>query len=385
MLAADGTGYWKLSTNGGSSWNTLPSPVNGTNSVQGCAMSYTGQYMIVGYGSSGGVYFSNDYGSSWSLITNSTSYTGPGSYTNMSMSANGAYALCNNSSKSTYYIMIGLTSKYILNSLSSSGKSGITGAFAVKLVNSSYTGPCMNIKRSSDSSTQDFYADSDGNLGTSYLAGGTSLTNWLGGSTYAYVTKWYDQSGYGNHASQSSSSYYPVYNTTSKLIDFSTPNTYAYLQATAGTLFNAGNTNYTITYKHGTLYSGSWPAAIVCGTGSSTDNASYILVGHQQSTFYPIWLGNSDFSPSYTYSANSTVSIKYLTTQAVYAYYNKSRSTSTISLAKASVVGTYDYIGRGADTLSQQSTWTFRGQLYYIYFAPSTGLSYSDMTILENT
>jgi hypothetical protein len=114
MLTNNGTTSWKLSTDGGSTWSTLPSPVNGSNVKCGCAMSYTGQYMIVGYGSTGGIYYSRDYGSSWYLITNSTSYTvSQGtSRTNMSMSASGAYALANNSSKTTYFLMKGYINNY---------------------------------------------------------------------------------------------------------------------------------------------------------------------------------------------------------------------------------------------------------------------------------
>jgi len=102
---------WYLSTNGGTSYNVLPSPVNGAYALQGCAMSSSGKYMLVAYGSSGGIYYSTDYGSSWTLISGSTSFTlakGSAPWTNFSMSANGGYALCQNNTSTSYYIIKGL-------------------------------------------------------------------------------------------------------------------------------------------------------------------------------------------------------------------------------------------------------------------------------------
>jgi hypothetical protein len=54
----------------------------------------------------------------------------------------------------------------------------------------------------------DFYADERGNLLTAPVVG-TSLQNWLGGAT-GYVTKWYDQSGKGNDASQNTAAAQPI-------------------------------------------------------------------------------------------------------------------------------------------------------------------------------
>jgi hypothetical protein len=55
---------------------------------------------------------------------------------------------------------------------------------------------------------QDFYADERGNLLTAPVVG-TSLQNWLGGAT-GYVTKWYDQSGRGNDAGQTTAAAQPI-------------------------------------------------------------------------------------------------------------------------------------------------------------------------------
>ena len=58
------------------------------------------------------------------------------------------------------------------------------------------------------SSTQDFYADSLGNLLTAPVTG-TTLQNWLGDAT-GYVTTWYDQTGLGNHATQATTANQPT-------------------------------------------------------------------------------------------------------------------------------------------------------------------------------
>jgi hypothetical protein len=55
---------------------------------------------------------------------------------------------------------------------------------------------------------QDFYADRLGNLLTAPVVG-QSLANWLGGAT-GYVTTWYDQSGRGNHATQTTAANQPI-------------------------------------------------------------------------------------------------------------------------------------------------------------------------------
>jgi hypothetical protein len=74
-------------------------------------------------------------------------------------------------------------------------------AYGVRLLNANYFGPCVQVRRSSDNATKDFFADVDGNLGDAYLGNGESLATWLEGATAAVVT-WYDQSGSGNHATE---------------------------------------------------------------------------------------------------------------------------------------------------------------------------------------
>ena len=77
-----------------------------------------------------------------------------------------------------------------------------SASYSVRLLSSTWTGAVLNIRRSSDNSTSDFYSDptqSSGDLWTLPYNHGTNLTNWLNGAT-GYVVIWYDQSGNGNNA-----------------------------------------------------------------------------------------------------------------------------------------------------------------------------------------
>lgn len=72
---------------------------------------------------------------------------------------------------------------------------GYTAAFAYSMrrLYSNYAGPCIQLYRESDASSQDFYFDSSGNLSIATIA------SWLGVET-GHIFKWYDQSGNGRDA-----------------------------------------------------------------------------------------------------------------------------------------------------------------------------------------
>jgi len=77
-----------------------------------------------------------------------------------------------------------------------------TICYSMRLIISSYGGPIINVTRSSDSARSDFYTDPSQTYFTSgYNNTGISYSTWIGAST-AYVNIWYDQSGKGNHAIQ---------------------------------------------------------------------------------------------------------------------------------------------------------------------------------------
>ena len=72
-------GFWTLSTNGGTTFTSIPTLYYGnqSNPREGCSMSYTGQYMFITYGNGtilSGLAYSMDYGTTWQLVPQSTSY-----------------------------------------------------------------------------------------------------------------------------------------------------------------------------------------------------------------------------------------------------------------------------------------------------------------------
>jgi hypothetical protein len=89
-----------------------------------------------------------------------------------------------------------------------------TGAALVAIGEMFVTGTIPN----QTSSTQDFYADRLGNLLTAPVTGQT-LASWLGGAT-GYVTTWYDQSGLGNHATQTTAAAQPQIKVGTKLTKY---------------------------------------------------------------------------------------------------------------------------------------------------------------------
>lgn len=93
---------------------------------------------------------------------------------------------------------------------SSSGVTGLLegygtylkGAYALAKLNDSYSGSAIRVRRSSDDTEQDIGFSSN-------LLDTASLASFVGSSS-AYITKWYDQSGLGNHLAQATASRQPM-------------------------------------------------------------------------------------------------------------------------------------------------------------------------------
>jgi hypothetical protein len=110
--------------------------------------------------------------------------------------------ICHNNQMNAYS-MQAFYSNILSNSLTADPyqlASNMTFAYSVRLINPvGYSGPVMNI-RNSAGGTSDFYSDSTQSYLTTGVGGtGTSYASWIGANT-GYVVTWYDQSGKGNHA-----------------------------------------------------------------------------------------------------------------------------------------------------------------------------------------
>ena len=86
---------------------------------------------------------------------------------------------------------------------------GATAAYSLRSLSSSYTGPVVTVRRSSDDAEADFTA--------SEVAGG-ALATWVGAND-GFVTTWYDQSGNGNNAVQATSGAQPKIVSSGNLVE----------------------------------------------------------------------------------------------------------------------------------------------------------------------
>jgi len=77
--------------------------------------------------------------------------------------------------------------------------SSALGLYSTRALVSTYTGPVVQVRRNSDSTTYDFIADIYGNL--SNVQNSTSMGGFLN-TTTGNVSTWYDQSGAGKHFTQ---------------------------------------------------------------------------------------------------------------------------------------------------------------------------------------
>ena len=157
------------------------------------------------------------------------------------------------------------------------------GAYALYRVSTSYTGPTVNIRRSSDNLTSDFYADPYGQLGTGLNGTGTTVEAWLNTTTLTgyintssigYITKWYDQSGKGNHATQTTNANQPIYDKNYKRVDFSTNSNVSFFNLPNGTV--PQGRNYSTTY----------------GTYISTDPNNRTTLCSDNNSLEAIWTGS---------------------------------------------------------------------------------------------
>ena len=132
------------------------------------------------------------------------------------------------------------TVKGILSSL----PTGSVGLYYCYSVNTNYIGPILKIRASTDStgtSATDFYIDNTGTIITTASNGqGIRLINWLKGAT-AYVQTWYDQSGAGNHATQTTTSKQPTYDSTTYSIYFNGTSQFLYIDSYATMFPNTGD------------------------------------------------------------------------------------------------------------------------------------------------
>ena len=279
----------------------------------------------------------------------------------------------------------GNTSPCVLDGLSLNAIASAKGLYAYQRLLTSWTGPVMNVRRTYDSALMDFYADANGNLGTGYNATGISLQSWLSGS-YGYVTTWYDQSGLGNHATQTTNASQPQVNPYQNLLDFGTTANTIRFALPNGT-FPTGDGSYSIIVRHGTIYSITGGACGLFGSGTVGTNGTlcgFVTAVTGGTGLYKQYFYSNDLSTgSLTINAGTVISFTYATgagTNSRKTYINGTlnvQDTPPSGVRNSTALNNYiafDDTGN-ANYLN--------GQLYYITIF-STVLSDNDRNIVEN-
>jgi hypothetical protein len=290
------------------------------------------------------------------------------------------------------------TSSTLTNTNFSTGAyNSIYAAYGTKLLNYNYYGPALTLRYVGDVSgtyAQNFYADLSGNLGTQYLATGQSLTTWLqtkspSYTTYAYVTKWYDQGmdNSFNCAYQYIPNLQPIYDVANKLLNFgyqgggggvAAPTTNCYMIIPNGA-FPQGDNSYTITTK---LYNFNTTNGYFWFNGNTSANYNVNALGWRSgaTNLYNVWNSN-DYGVTWANTANATITCKYTTGSlgTRYIYINNSANSGTAVSAAATHQPGPNYIGcySGITNFGNH-------QMYYMYIINSA-LSDSDRNLIENT
>lgn len=185
-------------------------------------------------------------------------------------------------------------------------------AYSLQRLSNTYTGPTVNIRRSTDNVSADFYANITGDLGLELNATGQSLVNWLAGAS-AFVTRWYDQSGKNNHAYQKTTSAQPTINLISKFVNFAV-NQFLYLPD--GTV-PYDNSPYTLIIKHDEL--GNATGGML-GSGKYGTNNSCNAIRRNTNGYTNYWWSSSADIVS-GYLAGNVVTYEYDGSN-VYGYIN---------------------------------------------------------------
>ena len=259
----------------------------------------------------------------------------------------------------------------LFNTTSSTVTSAVLSAYSLRDLYG--TSPVVvNVRRSSDNSTQNFYADTRGNLTTLSAGAGQTLASWLGGAT-GYVTTWYDQSGLGNHASQATSGNQPVIQSGTKGPGYMLSFTATQNQYLTGFAYSKlANTKYTVcevdrrTASISPVTNGSDNAIISCGTTGVTDQCLHLTYRSGTTAYYGQF--GDDYSvPVTAFTSASTEPVRFRFHMAsstsgsgrrIYVYgdplgYVTNFITGNTALLSASGVGNF-YIG-----------YYFNGPTYY--------------------
>lgn len=290
----------------------------------------------------------------------------------------------------TYMIYNYITQKRVIDTLSTGAYNAMVyqgtklqaGAYGCKLLlSSAINNPIIQIKAGTGGTPTDFYAVISGTTTILQNRSGQTVSAFLGGLT-GYVTKWYDQTGNGNHAI--GGTILPTLNTTSNVVDFgASTGLYGYFNLPDNS-YPTGNLPYTYVYNQGTVYS---PGYFYTFRGGSEDNRiSYnsSIPGNNTYTFNHQWTKSTyavgDVNP--TQNAVLTITGNGGSNNSNVAVY--SNNTSILLEKTGSGVrnqdGSYNFLGGYDDT----GSYPYKSTMSFFYWLPYQ-LNSSDRVILGNT
>jgi len=271
----------------------------------------------------------------------------------------------------------------VLNQISSGAAASVVGVYSLRSLRSLYS-RVVNIRNGTTSATQDFYADTLGNL-TTASGSGQTLVSWLAGAT-GYVTTLYDQTSNGYNLSQTTTSSQPVINLTTSPYSmiFNGSSTWIYNSSVP---FNMGAGSFTLRYVVSNNTGGCILfKAIGIGFTWSTPYEKKFWLGdgttnEGSSGNYPSHVGNSEdyvlSSTIITAGAKNSIVHKATARTVVPIYVNgNTASLSRNSINMQNDAGNYFIIGRGGNAAY------YNGNLFELELF-STPLSDADRVILE--
>jgi hypothetical protein len=346
---------------------------------------------------------------------------GGGSYNNGASTSKGGSGIViiaiPSSVKGTVNVIPINTGSVLTNSsLSNLAYSNIKAVYGCTLLNYNYTGPIMCLRYGADttgSNTQNFYSDISGNLYTEPNSSGSTVTSWLSSNnsatTFAYLTKWYDQ-GMDlsfNNAYQYTLTAQPIYDVTYKVINFGytgagggIPAPKAAFMQLPINFFPRNDSSYSLVtkyYNFGTLNSDTQQDLFF--VANSTNSGSVGRVIFNANGVPGNYLSGSPGQTGTTLAAsNGVITWKYNSFTSVgntgSNFQIFQNGTQTAVAGKASATAAYNqglsFIGNNSysqypntGTLTA-SNYYLQAQLYYLYIF-GAALTDADRTIIEST
>lgn len=274
-----------------------------------------------------------------------------------------------------YYDLISFFKPQILFSASLSvSPSKCNGCFSTLLLNNDYTGFILKIRRT-DGTFMSFYSTANGVLTN---GSGTTIATFLSGST-GYIDTWYDQSGKGNHATQTTTASQPIFDVTNNCLDFGYSNSSnLFMNMPSGTIpVGVLDASYSFVVRHGNARV-TFNGGFISGGTHSLNKSNSFRFNSGIHSYWNYWYDN-DFGWSDT---NTNVPISSIvtyngTTKTQKGYISNTLQTTTLSRTGTNTDIAVQSIGK--TTASE----FLQGQLYSVLIY-SVELLQSDITTINS-